>query len=82
MIITDEQLVAQIDAFLERTGMAPTRFGLETLGDGGLLKGLREGRSLSLKNAQKVMLFMEHHRPTAEPTPTESDRPFASRAAA
>lgn len=58
MIITDEQLIEQIDAFLKRTDMAPTRFGLETLGDGALLKNLREGRSLSLRNAQKVLTFM------------------------
>lgn len=58
MLMTDEQLLRQIDAFLDRTGMKPTRFGIEALSDGGLVKGLREGRSLSLKNAQRVVAFM------------------------
>lgn len=82
MIITDEQLLGQIDAFLDKTGMAPTRFGLETLADGGLLKGLREGRSLSLKNAQKVMLFMEHYAPATEVVEDTGPPPFTKQAAA
>ncbi|MDB5550056.1 MAG: hypothetical protein JWL86_40 [Rhizobium sp.] len=62
-MMTDAQLLEQIEAFLKRTDMAPTRFGLETLADGGLIKGLKAGRSLSLKNAQKVVQFMEDYRP-------------------
>jgi hypothetical protein len=64
MIITDAQLLEQIDAFLAQTKMAPTRLGLEVLSDGGLVKGLRDGRSLSLRNAEKLVNFMATYRPT------------------
>lgn len=66
MIITDEIILAQIDAFLATSGMAPTRLGIETLGDGGLVKNLREGRSLSIRNAEKVLRFIEEHEPAAD----------------
>lgn len=66
MLMTDEQLLRQIDAFLDRTGMKPTRFGIEALSDGGLVKGLREGRSLTLKNAQRVVAFMAEY-PASRP---------------
>lgn len=58
MMVTDEILLRQVDEFLKSTGMAPTRFGIQALSDGGLVKGLREGRSLSLRNANKVADFM------------------------
>ncbi len=66
MIMTDDILLEQVDAFLERTGMAPTRLGLAALSDGGLVKGLRAGRSLSLRNAEKLQRFMVGYRPTTE----------------
>lgn len=62
--MTDDTLLAQIDDFLAKTGMKPTRFGIDTLGDGGLVRQLREGgRSLTLKSAGKVIEFMENYRP-------------------
>lgn len=57
----DAELLAKIDAFIARTGMAPTRFGRETMADGWLIEHLRNGRSLSLKNARKVIRFMEEY---------------------
>ena len=62
MLMTDEQMLAQIRTFLDDTGMAPTRFGLEAMNEGGLLKSLEDGRSLSLKNADKVIRFMADYR--------------------
>lgn len=67
MILTDDMLLAEVDTFLTHTKMAPTRFGIEVLGDGGLVKGLRAGRSLSLRNAEKVVRFMQSYQ--AVPTP-------------
>lgn len=63
MILTDDMLLAEVDTFLANTKMAPTRFGIEVLGDGGLVKGLRSGRSLSLRNAEKVVRFMASYQP-------------------
>ena len=63
MLMTDDALLEQIDAFLSATGMKPTRFGMEALGEGGLVKSLREGRSPSLKNAKRIVEFMATYRP-------------------
>lgn len=60
--MTDDTLLAEIDAFLARTNMKPTRFGIDTLGDGGLVNGLRTGRSLTLKSANRVLAFMSEYR--------------------
>lgn len=65
-ITTDAQLLELIDAFLAQTNMPPTRFGREAMGDGALVAQLRAGRSLSLKNAEKVVAYMEANRPEAE----------------
>lgn len=62
-IITDTDLLERIDVFLAAHGMAPSRFGLETMGDGALVSQLREGRSLSLKNAARVLSFMSTYTP-------------------
>ncbi|MGI4880673.1 MAG: hypothetical protein ACRYG4_24680 [Janthinobacterium lividum] len=58
-IISDQELLEAIEAFLEKTGMAPTRFGRETMGDGSLLTHLKAGRSPSLRNAEKIVAFMK-----------------------
>lgn len=57
-IMTDAELLAHVEAFLRTSGMAPTRFGRETMADGSLVQHLRAGRSLSLANANKVMSFI------------------------
>lgn len=58
-IISDQGLLEAIESFLEKTGMARTRFGRETMGDGSLLAHLQTGRSLSLRNAEKIIIFMQ-----------------------
>ena len=62
-ILTDRSLLERIDAFLDQHGMKPSRFGREAMGDGALIQHLRAGRSLSLRNAEKVVLFMENYQP-------------------
>jgi hypothetical protein len=58
-IMTDEELIARIEAFIERTdGMTPTRFGLDAVGEGGFINRLKAGRSVSLKLANRVLAFM------------------------
>ena len=69
--LTDATLIARIEHFLDRTKMKPTRFGLDAMGDGALLNQLRAGRSLSLKNAEKVLKFIDEHE--AEPTCQSSE---------
>lgn len=65
-IITDAQLLAAVEEFLERTSMPHTRFGREVMADGALVQHLRAGRSLSLANANKVLGFIAGHAATPE----------------
>ena len=61
-IITDAQLLERIEEFLAATKMAPSRFGVEAMGDSKLVFQLRKGeRSLSLKNAARIARFMQSH---------------------
>lgn len=62
-IISDAQLLEKVEAFIAKHNMAPSRFGKEVMGDPALVFQLREGRrSLSLKNAEKVVNFMRSYR--------------------
>lgn len=56
--LTDSALLTKIEAFLKSHDMAPSRFGILTMGDGALITGLRAGRSPSLKNANRIIDFM------------------------
>lgn len=64
VMLTDATLLSRVEAYLKATGVRPSRFGLEVMGDGGLVTQLRAGRSLSLKNAVKVVTYIEaNHAP-------------------
>lgn len=68
-IPTDEALLEQIDAFLDATGMSPTRLGLDATGEGGLVKSIREGRSITLRTGRRLVEFMEAYCAGAVPSP-------------
>jgi len=62
--LTDHALIEQIDGFLDRTGMKPTRFGRLATGQSHLIQTLREGRSPSLRTANRILEFMRLHEVT------------------
>lgn len=65
-IITDAQLLDRIEAFLKIHDMSPSRFGREAMADGALVFQLRDGkRSLSLRNAEKIVAYMNGYRAEA-----------------
>lgn len=53
-----EQFVERVEAFLARSGMRPTDFGREALGDPSFITHLRRGRSPSLDTADRVTAFI------------------------
>jgi hypothetical protein len=59
-LLTDADLLARIKAFCAQHEMAPSTFGRGALGDGSLIANLEGGRSLTLRNAEKVVLFMSN----------------------
>ena len=54
-----EQFVERVEAFLVQSGMRPTDFGREALGDPSFITHLRRGRSPSLDTADRVTAFIE-----------------------
>jgi len=57
-----QRLLAAIEAFCEREGMAPTTFGRKALGDGRLVGRLRSGRQVRAATVAKVRAFLASHR--------------------
>ena len=55
---TPEDVIAAIDAFIERHGMSPTRFGADATGDPNLIAALKGGSSPSLKRLHRIAAFM------------------------
>lgn len=58
---SDTELLARVDAFLERHGMAPTHLGRKATGEPQLVDSIRNGRSPSLKVWNKVADFMARY---------------------
>ncbi len=58
-----DELLAEIDAFIERTGMPITKFGLEVCNDGKLIPTLRDGRRVWPETAEKIRAFMRAYKP-------------------
>jgi len=52
------ELIQAIRAFLDRTGMKPTGFGRDALGDPNLLRQLGDGRELLPRTERRVRDFM------------------------
>lgn len=51
----------EIEQFLRRTGMAPTRFGRSAAGDPRLVFDMRLGREIRPPLASRVRTFMQGH---------------------
>lgn len=47
-------LLAEIEAYLDASGMGPTVFGLEICNDANLLKRMRAGREIKLAIAERI----------------------------
>jgi phosphopantothenoylcysteine decarboxylase/phosphopantothenate--cysteine ligase len=56
-------LLAEIEAFLARTGATPTKFGVAAVNDGHLVANLRKGNSVTLKTADKVRAYIAGRAP-------------------
>lgn len=56
-----EKFVAEVEAFLTRTGMSARAFGIAALNDGRFVARLRDGGDVRLETADRVRRFMEAH---------------------
>ena len=57
----EQQFASRLSAFLRRTGLSPTTFGIKALGDPNLVRQIDGGRSLSLKTADRVLAFLAEY---------------------
>ena len=55
---SQELFLAEIEAFLSRTGMAHTTFGLQVLRDGKFVSRLRGGGKVTLETADRVRAWI------------------------
>ena len=53
-----KHFVAQVEDFLKRTGIKPSEFGRQAVGDKAFITNLRRGRSPTLATVDKVLAFM------------------------
>ena len=57
----EQQFNSRVSEFLSRTGMRPTILGMKAVGDPNLMREIAEGRSPSLRTADQVLGFINHH---------------------
>lgn len=56
-----DDLRKDIEAFLEASGMSPTRLGKDALNDPGFVAGIRAGRQCLPRTAERVRAWMRAH---------------------
>ena len=57
----EQQFIARVSAFLGRTGLSPTTFGMKALGDPNLMRQIDRSRSPSLRTADRVLAFISEY---------------------
>ena len=53
-----EKLLADIERFLDRTGMGPTQFSEESCGQRALMTRLKKGEDITLDTADRIRTYM------------------------
>jgi hypothetical protein len=70
-----KHFVTQVEDFLKRTGIKPSEFGRQAIGDKAFITNLRRGRSPTLATVDRVLAFMaELDAATAHPVRQRSIR--------
>lgn len=61
-MVTAETFIAEIDAFLEESGMSPSAFGKAAVGDPSFVGDVKGGRMPGLRLVDKVSSFIKASR--------------------
>lgn len=59
----NQQLLAEIDAFLAASGMAETTFGKKAAGNSQVVDRMRDGSSVTLRTADRIRRFIAESQP-------------------
>ena len=63
-----DSLIAEIEAFCRRTGIAESTFGRQSVNDGKLCARLRNGKDVTLDTAAKIRGYIEGQAQPSPPT--------------
>ena len=58
-----QELLTELEAFLDKSGMPPTTFGLRSCNDAHAVRRLREGYGVTMRRADIMRQFMRDYRP-------------------
>lgn len=64
MELPESELLAEMQAFKERTGLSLTQIGVRAVNDSALATSLKAGRELRRMTRQRVRDFMADYRPS------------------
>jgi hypothetical protein len=62
-----QKLLADIEAFIEKAGLAASKFGVLTMNDPAFVGRLRSGGDVRTETAAKVRTFIREHQNSATP---------------
>ncbi len=71
-------LATRVSAFLRQTGISPTRFGTLVMGDPNLIRQFSQGRSPTLRTADRILTYIDQYDHDARRAP-DPPRPRRSR---
>lgn len=54
-----EEVLHRIERYLKRSGVPPTRFGRDVVGDPRLVHDMRRGRELRARTAARVSAYLD-----------------------
>ena len=56
-----EELVEQLDLFLLKHGLSDTKFGILSVGDGHLMRRIRDGKTIRRSTVLKIRKFCQRY---------------------
>lgn len=65
-LASDADILRKAEEFCGQIGMGVTTFGRKAIGDPNLIANMRNGRSLTLRNAARVVAFMAEYPQSSE----------------
>ena len=59
--MNNDELIRELDSFLNRYGIADSTFGIRAVGDSHLIKRIRDGRPIRRSTVLKIKKFMARY---------------------
>jgi hypothetical protein len=59
--MNSQELIAELDSFLDRYGIADSTFGIRAVGDSHLIKRIRDNRPIRRSTVLKIRKYMARY---------------------